>query len=412
MISLWGGALRVLPFSKNLIWAVILLALAFALSGMFLKNLSIGIKLTRENLRFYILISMFFLWCLLTLMWSPIETSLLKTNDLLILLNVLIPSMALLIGSTQNSNLNRNWLAGMILVSAPIFVYISFLFFVAEESVYFTLFEQSKWEGVGGNYLVTSIALSSFFIISFIRCFYYKRYRLMVFGSCILAFWLLLQTGGRSPLIASILSIGLFLLIKLKNRASIGLFALIIFIFSIPLVYAGFFLYENIDLISELIPFLARFEEDFINQDLGELSSIGQRLIFFQLSLDLIAQQPLFGHGVLSWRYLAGIPYGETYPHNIFLDVLCDLGIVGLIIFLTIFFIALKSCFKLMRSSDSMADNACALLFITTSLISLSSGYIYVSILWPYMVLIVLIHTNHDRYINRNKAISLNKSKL
>ena len=102
---------------------------------------------------------MFFLWCLLTLMWSPIETSLLKTNDLIILLNVLIPSMALLIGSTQNSNLNRNWLAGMILVSAPIFVYISFLFFVAEESVYFTLFEQSKWEGVGGNYLVTSILI-------------------------------------------------------------------------------------------------------------------------------------------------------------------------------------------------------------------------------------------------------------
>ena len=53
-------------------------------------------------------------------------------------------------------------------------------------------------------------------------------------------------------------------------------------------------------------------------------------------------QAPLLGHGTGSWPLLTGRPDQTSYPHNLFLELLVENGIVGLILFLVVVGVALR----------------------------------------------------------------------
>jgi O-antigen ligase len=82
------------------------------------------------------------------------------------------------------------------------------------------------------------------------------------------------------------------------------------------------------------------------------ISSIGVRVIFAKNTLELIKQKPLLGYGTSSFesvygQYVAAHYQGwralsTTDPHNIYLYVCLENGIIGLIIFLGYIFIALR----------------------------------------------------------------------
>ena len=68
-------------------------------------------------------------------------------------------------------------------------------------------------------------------------------------------------------------------------------------------------------------------------------TSMGQRYMFWRYSLELIAEKPLFGHGTGSFaKEYERIASTETMmaknPHNEFLMVSVQLGVVGLLIYL------------------------------------------------------------------------------
>ena len=70
------------------------------------------------------------------------------------------------------------------------------------------------------------------------------------------------------------------------------------------------------------------------------------RLYFFSQSIQLWTNDIntiLFGGGVKSYPIFTYQNEFGVYPHNIFLEILSELGIVGLIIFLKIIFIFYKN---------------------------------------------------------------------
>jgi O-antigen ligase len=71
-----------------------------------------------------------------------------------------------------------------------------------------------------------------------------------------------------------------------------------------------------------------------------------QRLSFYQTSISLFKQNPLFGNGLGSWKYKSLqndntenekilVPY---YTHNDFLQTLMETGLMGLLIYYNILF--------------------------------------------------------------------------
>ena len=73
--------------------------------------------------------------------------------------------------------------------------------------------------------------------------------------------------------------------------------------------------------------------------------STNQRINFYSLALDLFSNKPITGHGLGSWKY-ESLKYKDPtsnrvlvpyYTHNDFLQILVELGIVGLIIYLLFF---------------------------------------------------------------------------
>ena len=70
------------------------------------------------------------------------------------------------------------------------------------------------------------------------------------------------------------------------------------------------------------------------------------RVFMFAQAIDLWSQDIftiLFGGGIKSYPIFIGENNLGWYPHNIFLEILCELGIIGLFIFFGIFYSAFQN---------------------------------------------------------------------
>jgi len=65
----------------------------------------------------------------------------------------------------------------------------------------------------------------------------------------------------------------------------------------------------------------------------GPGASAEGRLAVMASAVDFWATAPVFGHGVGSFPILAGGPDVRSHPHNIVLEILCELGLLGLVLF-------------------------------------------------------------------------------
>lgn len=69
------------------------------------------------------------------------------------------------------------------------------------------------------------------------------------------------------------------------------------------------------------------------------------RLFMFSQAFNLWSQDwvnVIFGAGIKSYPIFIGVNSAGAYPHNIFLEILCELGVIGLSLFLLIFYNAFK----------------------------------------------------------------------
>ena len=79
----------------------------------------------------------------------------------------------------------------------------------------------------------------------------------------------------------------------------------------------------------------------FIAPDIADpQGSYGTRLLFYRRSLEHLKHPSWFGVGTGDWHAVVGLPSGRRHPHNIELEVACELGIVGLVLFLAMLAVA------------------------------------------------------------------------
>ena len=85
----------------------------------------------------------------------------------------------------------------------------------------------------------------------------------------------------------------------------------------------------------------------------GELeSSAGHRLVLWQHGIGLFEENPVFGVGYRVYQFT--MPEGERLrdPHNMYMSFLAELGLIGLSLFLFLFYLAFRSGWRLYRSAS------------------------------------------------------------
>jgi len=226
-------------------------------------------------------------------------------------------------------------------------------------------------EYIAGSYLQRFSFFSFFYIFIFFDNKKIKNYLLISIGS-IHAIAILLA-GNKIPMIMFLIGGGLIFLFIKKTRLVISsiLFMFLISFFAISNtnshfknVYAGFFAETNILNFFEEIK--DKKEKDLKNNKIIKEGEKYEKTVFlrgsyygavFRTAIATWKENPFFGSGLKSFRincWKIGEKMGEdgtrkftcsTHPHNYYLELLVEAGIVGTLLMIFFLFILAKKSF-------------------------------------------------------------------
>jgi O-antigen ligase len=112
--------------------------------------------------------------------------------------------------------------------------------------------------------------------------------------------------------------------------------------------------------------------QNYLHSETGETNtSMGQRLTFWKHSLALIAEKPWLGHGTGSYpteynRMAAKADIASNNPHNEYLMITVQIGIVGLLLFLAFLFSQYQCSLKLLNEYQWFAQGVLVALAINS----------------------------------------------
>ncbi|HOI72952.1 MAG TPA: O-antigen ligase family protein [Syntrophales bacterium] len=144
--------------------------------------------------------------------------------------------------------------------------------------------------------------------------------------------FVLMILGGRGPLLGMIVSFALIPIAGWKKSSPFHLwnrkhvFLMCIAILAVAIL-AGYMVSH-----SSLMPTIRRTYYLFVG--IGESPLL--RLDYYWRALRLWVEAPILGHGLGSWPLLVGFGDIKEYPHNVILELLVELGLVGFLLFLAI----------------------------------------------------------------------------
>lgn len=226
---------------------------------------------------------------------------------------------------------------------------------------HYNLMEHSPLKIIHGGYLTIGYIIGIALVILLYKNIYKKEYRILLFMFLFIA---LLTTGARGPLIFFILILMFYIYsnktILLKINFKIFLIILVSFAIVIPFLMNK---YDFSDLFERTFNRLTALEvakkDSAANDRLKRIS-----FVISKINTKHIVQ----GYGFGSF----GIEYTgydiRTYPHNLILEILFELGLMGLSIYLMYIFLIIK---KIYYHRDALAIALFSYLFLN-SLKSLS----------------------------------------
>lgn len=175
-------------------------------------------------------------------------------------------------------------------------------------------------------------------------------------------------SGSRGPILELIVIAILYLIFNFKHINKIVLFCLTV-IFVLALNFYG----------QEIIFFDTAISR---LQNAGNTGSDAEeRYFLFNDAINSIIQYPIFGYQAIG-----------MYPHNLLLEALLALGIIGGGIMLYIYFLSIKSAVVLLKQNRTMWVG---LLFTMHLCATLIAGSIYNSIeFWSFLVLVYILARN------------------
>ncbi len=167
-------------------------------------------------------------------------------------------------------------------------------------------------------------------------------------------------SGARGPLISTVVGLAFYLLILSIQRPRV----------LISMVGIAFFLLATLNIwypyISRRVPNIRAYSPQAIIQG----PSTQQRLERYQVARRLFAQRPLLGGGTDGFAQRTGL----GYPHNIFLEIISENGLIGLLVFACFLGSIIRSGFRYLAIQHIRFDSherAIGLVVLVVSLILL-----------------------------------------
>ena len=223
-----------------------------------------------------------------------------------------------------------------------------------------------------GIQLIFGIISSMYFLIT-----NKPRRKIILILINVLFFALILFSGSRKSLLALLIGFLVYFLIRNKENTK----KIFIFLFLLPLIFAGIgYLIFKVDIFYNVI---GNRLETLIDVLKGEADNI--RISMIKEGIRLFINKPIFGNGIDAFTRLSGF---ETYSHNNYIEILVNYGLIGFIIYYSIYFyIIVKLLYKIkFKNSVFYISIVLILLFLDIGVVSfrdlhillpLSSAYTY-----------------------------------
>lgn len=228
---------------------------------------------------------------------------------------------------------------------------------------------------LGPNEIAAFYATYTFVLLG-IFLFDKVKIRRILFGTAILLnLYCALFLYSRGAYVAILA--GLVLICLVKNKKLL-----------IPLIFLLFFWQAIIPAsVVERIK-MTRTEEGVLE------SSTADRLDLWKKSIELFKENPIVGVGFSVFPYLG---YEKGDPHNIYMEVLLEQGIIGITIFLLLLYLALKYSWRLYKTTDDrflkglgLGFTACVIATMTTNIFGDRWTYLQLgAYYWVFLALVV-----------------------
>lgn len=193
-----------------------------------------------------------------------------------------------------------------------------------------------------------------------------RRWLAVGLTGAVVSLFLLAFIGARGPLIFSLIGIplaGVALLLNVRCLAAGFRRLALLLLLLVVLAWAGYaalVAVKGFTLASEELYTIERLSLQLSNESTSSLDvrSIGRDLAFRRW-----LEQPLLGWGMGEFRLQYSV---LDYPHNLLLEVLMEMGLVGVVLFIPAHIIALFVCLRTIRDpASTWIDMAIVLKFIT-----------------------------------------------
>ncbi|GJQ03944.1 O-antigen ligase family protein [Capnocytophaga canimorsus] len=239
--------------------------------------------------------------------------------------------------------------------------------------------------------LVNSITYSLYGGYLFLLCFSLlvfqikniSKNKIRLFFFLFLGIINLLLGSSRGPLLSTFLAIVVFLLqyflyVKKKNIFKLGLIVVLV---SIVISYSFTYLNEN-NFQLGIIERMLKFSDDMhYGEKEGRISLYGKAFDFFEES-PILGKQFMFDNG--------------AYPHNMVLEVLMALGLIGFLLYLSVILFYLKRIFDIYRIGKFYVP----IVFISVLSfgLTMTTGNIYENVeFWNIMAFVLLVPLKHKK---------------
>lgn len=288
----------------------------------------------------------FLFYAFTSMFWSPdINEAMPKAFDILIIFLTLIcfRSIQLALGRTAFSG--AFW-RGIMLVAA-------FLALLTLVSGIFTDASRTNILGGGPNIFGRIMGLLCIASLYYALRKYRRATVLFVIGAL-----LIIISGSRGALLAAIVGCVTFLLVSRSRLHSVFLIVL----FSVSLIGIALF----------YTPLGSRALETFQQRVLMltfEKQYDAGRIGLYDMAIEVGMESPIFGTGLAAFPVYTG----RNYPHNVFLEIFAEGGILGLLLFLAM----LGAAFRMFWKNRSKLNPASIAAFVLILVASQFSGDLY-----------------------------------
>lgn len=265
--------------------------------------------------------------------------------------------LALFWGNSWAMNYRRfRYIYSIVYVVILVYFYLSGGISKIQEQLVFGYFRLNLTEDTNAIVIGTFFGFGAINLLSF---FSYRHkwnmvsilkkvsYLVLLIIPIIFSIVMLFFTGSKGPMLALVVSFGGYYFIKeIKSKATIIAFLTIIVLFTITQTIS------NPQKIVEDYVSSVELQQFIINRFFNdeENKSVSSRVELIDFTFNEIAQKNpfyiIFGSGIGDFGYAFNGKDDRNYPHNIFLEVLYEFGLIGLFVFLLQIFYVIHVNYK------------------------------------------------------------------